>query len=619
MWPLRMWRAPLLAWLALVRGQDEVNDMLQRAGSLSGADQAGMDVVLNITNDRAKRQLDLLAQRSPVASQPPRVYAADIVGKEQAQFAVVAKGFQRHRLPYADVPPAEAELYWSYGFAFDRAEVSTGLAEGSVLKVNHMPGIAYLAVKSSLCTRLMKIRRELAWFDVSPECYYWGDANDRARLTAHFAKQLAEAANETEGGAAAKPSYWMRKVGSHRNTTLHSTHEPLPEVPPDLAADTIFQKYITNPFLVDEKKMELRLFVAITSVEPLSVYLYKDYYLRVAGAYYDPDLAKTKGDATVHQITGGKMGDIMSQEKWPREEFEEYLTLEGHDPVELMRRVRTVIGLAVMGVEEDMHAEVLKTAPVVAGEGEAYDSYPESGADTRRFYEVVGFDVMLVEVDMGEDKPKELRPTILEVNFNPDPSLYHEEDVGPKGGAWNDVLDLVGLQPGSAPRASSYTTAELQEMTGLSELPLCKEEAVGEPGQEGYEAPQCAEGMQLFPRVYSMRYKRKLFPIKPLTCVTRYDLELIVEHDAELMRARGYEVVLPSADMANYHQFMPSNRYADMVLQRVLVTNRTQAYHTARAKPEEPAAEKAGGRKGRRKGKGKKGKKAKKGEDDKEL
>ena len=37
------------------------------------------------------------------------------------------------------------------------------------------------------------------------------------------------------------------------------------------------------------------------------------------------------------------------------------------------------------------------------------------------------------------------------------------------------------------------------------------------------------------------------------------------------MRARGYEVVLPSADMANYHQFMPSNRYADMVLQRVLV------------------------------------------------
>ena len=34
--------------------------------------------------------------------------------------------------------------------------------------------------------RYKKIRRELAWFDVSPECYYWGDANDRARLTAHF-------------------------------------------------------------------------------------------------------------------------------------------------------------------------------------------------------------------------------------------------------------------------------------------------------------------------------------------------------------------------------------------------------------------------------------------------
>ena len=68
--------------------------------------------------------------------------------------------------------------------------------------------------------------------------------------------------------------------------------------------------------------------------------------------------------------------------------------------------------------------------------------------------------------------------------------------------------------------------------------------------------------------------------IKPLECVTRYDLELAVEHDAELSRARGYEVVLPSADMKNYHQFMKSNRYADMLLQRLLQTPRTTNYTT---------------------------------------
>ena len=68
--------------------------------------------------------------------------------------------------------------------------------------------------------------------------------------------------------------------------------------------------------------------------------------------------------------------------------------------------------------------------------------------------------------------------------------------------------------------------------------------------------------------------------IKPLECVTRYDLELAVEYDAEVSRARGYEVVLPSADMKNYHQFMKSNRYSDMLLQRLVQTPRTTNYTT---------------------------------------
>lgn len=61
---------------------------------------------------------------------------------------------------------------------------------------------------------------------------------------------------------------------------------------------------------------------------------------------------------------------------------------------------------------------------------------------------------------------------------------------------------------------------------------------------------------------------------------SRYDLELAVEYDAEVSRAGGYEAVLPSADMKNYHAFMKSNRYADMLLQRLLETPRTTNYTT---------------------------------------
>ena len=48
---------------------------------------------------------------------------------------------------------------------------------------------------------------------------------------------------------------------------------------------------MTDPYLADGKKFEMRLFVSITSVEPLSVYLYDDFYLRVADTAYDPNLS----------------------------------------------------------------------------------------------------------------------------------------------------------------------------------------------------------------------------------------------------------------------------------------------------------------------------------------
>ena len=448
-------RLVALAWLGLAAADgpptdssQEYHDMIKGAGQLSASDQSKMKEEIEITNHRAMRQLDTLAQRSALSFPPPIVYAKDLVPFEKKQFAVVADGFRRHQMQYKGTKVAESEVYWSYDFAFEREEVKAGMGGGGIagpgeyrlLKANHMPGIAYLAVKSSLCSHLMALRREFAWYDISPECYNFGDKNDRSRLTAHFEKQLAEheahkamLAAVAAGGEGIngvryaegdprndltpeppQPSYWMRKVGSHRNTTVHSTHDPLPETPRELESDTIFQKYITNPYLVDGKKMELRLFVAITSLEPLSVYLYKDFYLRVAAEQYNHDLAGTKDDAMVHQITGGKMGDILSQEKWPRAEFEEYLRMEEHDPEETMRRVKQVIGLALMGVEGDMHKEVLEHAPVVRGP-DPTNGEKGQGADTRRFYEVVGFDIMLLHVDRGDDEPGELRPYILEV------------------------------------------------------------------------------------------------------------------------------------------------------------------------------------------------------------
>jgi hypothetical protein len=131
-----------------------------------------------------------------------------------------------------------------------------------------------------------------------------------------------------------------------------------------------------------------------------------------------------------------------------------------------MGRVQEVVGLAVLSAEPQIHKEVLR----YAGAGTRHTA--DLRADTRRFYDVLGFDVILQErlrvtspascnpnaVGVGIVCPPdeefrhnatvctaapgcvyteavrttELHPYVLEINFNPDPSLYHKEDVRPR-------------------------------------------------------------------------------------------------------------------------------------------------------------------------------------------
>lgn len=293
------------------------------------------------------------------------------------------------------------------------------------------------------------------------------------------------------------------------------------------------------------------------------------------------------------------MKDISQQGKWPRARFEEFIRSLGHDYDRLLRQIKQVIGLAVLGAAPKMHAE-------------ASAQWGRLGGDSRRFYELVGLDV-LIEQRPAEGELATLHPYVLEANFNPDSSLYHQEDIGPKGGAWRDVVRLAGLVPGTATPTAGMSDEQLKVFVGLAALPMCELDSPdwNNPENEKRTASTVraeAPDMQRFDRVTSMRHKRKLIPIKPLGCVTRYDLNLIAEADAELDRAGGFERVIPSEDMNGYAMWSPDHRYADLVLQRVLVTNRTRTPPP----PLPPLVQPGGGDDGEKPGKGKRGKKGKK-------
>lgn len=56
----------------------------------------------------------------------------------------------------------------------------------------------------------------------------------------------------------------------------------------------VVQKYIERPLIILQKKFDIRQWILITSVEPLTVWIWKKPYLRFSSADYDPSNLKSK-------------------------------------------------------------------------------------------------------------------------------------------------------------------------------------------------------------------------------------------------------------------------------------------------------------------------------------
>ena len=80
-----------------------------------------------------------------------------------------------------------------------------------------------------------------------------------------------------------KPNQMSRGKG----ISLHITEETFKTVTYGIA-----QTYVMNPLLIREKKYGLRIFVVITNLDPLQVYVYTDGITKMCGEKYTNDPEK---------------------------------------------------------------------------------------------------------------------------------------------------------------------------------------------------------------------------------------------------------------------------------------------------------------------------------------
>jgi tubulin polyglutamylase TTLL4 len=284
-------------------------------------------------------------------------------------------------------------------------------------KVNHFPGSWCLGRKDRLMRTLGRKRREGlragAAYDFLPSGYLL-PRERRAWLRAC----------DADPGA-----MWILKPPASscgRGVRLLRKGQPVPR-----GKKCILQKYLSSPLLIEGRKVDLRLYVLVTSMEPLRVYVFREGLARFSTQKYSLSSRSRFAHLTnysvnkksVSYVTADESSDV-SASKWSLSAFWAHIDREyGVERARQAReKVNDIIVKTVIAADPDMSTSQKQQLPLHRGS----------------CFEMFGFDVML---------DASLRPWLLEVNVSP--SLYGSSplDKRIKGMLMADVFHLVGFRP----------------------------------------------------------------------------------------------------------------------------------------------------------------------------
>ncbi|XP_077477014.1 tubulin polyglutamylase TTLL5 [Stigmatopora argus] len=192
----------------------------------------------------------------------------------------------------------------------------------------------------------------------------------------------------------------------------------------------LVSRYIHNPLLIDDFKFDMRLYVLVTSYDPLLIYVYEEGLARFATVKYDRNTKNIKN--TFMHLTNYSVNKKSSKyvscddpevedygNKWSMSAVLRYLRQEGKDTTLLMRQVEDVIIKAMLSAQTQIATACRTFIP-----------------HENNCFELYGFDVLI---------DSNLKPWLLEVNLSPSLACDAPLDLKIKASMIADMLSLVGL------------------------------------------------------------------------------------------------------------------------------------------------------------------------------
>ncbi|XP_075063914.1 tubulin polyglutamylase TTLL13 isoform X2 [Mixophyes fleayi] len=192
----------------------------------------------------------------------------------------------------------------------------------------------------------------------------------------------------------------------------------------------ICQQYISKPFLIDGYKFDLRIYVLVTSCEPLRIFIYKEGLARFATMGYTEPTINNLDDVCMHltnyainKQNANFIRDDITGSKRKLSTLRSWLQNNHYDTSKLWE-----------DIEDAVIKTLLSAHPILKHNYRT--CFPNHIAGSACF-EILGFDIIL---------DKKLKPWILEVNHSPSFTTDSRLDREVKDALLCDTLNLINLR-----------------------------------------------------------------------------------------------------------------------------------------------------------------------------
>ncbi|XP_069603486.1 tubulin polyglutamylase TTLL11 isoform X2 [Ranitomeya imitator] len=420
------------------------------------------------------------------------------------------------------------DIYWHGASFYETENISFG-------HVNKFPGMAEMVRKINLSRALRTLQQLYPQeYDYYPQSWI---------LPEEYHTFTAEVRMARDSNPSWKPIFIVKPDGGCQGDGIYLIKDPceVRGVGGLQSRPAVVQEYVRKPLLVDKLKFDMRLYVVLTSLEPLEIYISHDGLSRFCTEPYQQPTHKNLHRSYMHltnyslNIHSGNFIHSDSAHTGSKRTVSSVLC-------RLLAK-----GMDIRKVWSDITALVIKTVISLLPELKVYHQLDiPAGKPGPSCFQILGFDVLLL---------KNLKPVLLEVNANPSMKIEHEQELLPgvyenvpspvdeevKVAVIRDTLRLV--DPGRR-RSSQKPSPSLDTMTDFHTEPTdsCNTDTPTRPEKQNLP-PLCLK--QVYPK-----YARKFCHLRVLERVGTLFIRFLGVKGSMRMGPTGFRTFIRSCKLS---------------------------------------------------------------------